>query len=358
MSQVYNQIGSLKQVKNHLHENKVRDFASISEVLDFHADFMQHKHEIISRHQMLIAQEKIALKDEVTSIKNQLDDSKAALTLTLLAELESLKQQLNKLHITSDITFSNLLNHIKSIYLKRKIKDLDTNFDLIIEKIFNETSKLLQSKRSRYNFIDTDFEKAVNESAERDLSELNRKIKIIDGMMPLILGAVGESKVEKELRLLPEGCFLINDFILYFKTPLFYKEEKGYIKSIQVDHLLITSAGIFIIETKNWSAHSLENLDLRSPVRQISRSSFALNNVIDKQSSFLLTHHWGKRKFTVRNLIVFINQKPIAEFEYVKILTLNELRGYVGYFKPIMTEAETEKLAKYFISINQSSDLL
>lgn len=357
MSQVYNQIGSLKQVKKLLLENKVKDFSSIREVLDFHTDFMQHKLEIISSHQRLIAQEKIDLKEEVATIRDQLDNSKADLTLRLLAELESLKHQLNSLPVTSDFTFRNLLNHIKSIYLKRKIKDLDTNFDFIIERIFEETGKLLQQKRSRLNYIDTDFDKAVDASAETELRELVRKKKIIDEIMPAILGAVGESKVEQELRLLPEGCFLINDFVLTFKKPLYYKEEKSYIKSIQIDHLLVSSAGIFIMETKNWSAQSLANLDLRSPVRQIRRSAFALNQVIKNQTAFLFTHHWGERKLSLRNLIVFINQKPIEEFEYVKILTLNELRGYIEYFKPIMTDVEAEKWAKYLVSINESSDL-
>ena len=37
------------------------------------------------------------------------------------------------------------------------------------------------------------------------------------------------------------------------------------IKSIQIDHILVTNSGIFLIETKNWSEKSLNNPSLRSP---------------------------------------------------------------------------------------------
>lgn len=62
-------------------------------------------------------------------------------------------------------------------------------------------------------------------------------------------------------------------------------------------------------------------------------------------------------KITSRILIVFINQKPIEEFECVKLLTLIELRVYIEYFKPNMTIAETESLVKYLLAMYESFDL-
>ncbi|MCF8294615.1 MAG: NERD domain-containing protein [Bacteroidales bacterium] len=335
----------------------MRDLNSLNEVLAFRNDFMSTKNAIISRHFELIAKEKVALKDEILSIENQIDATKIELENTLQKELEDLNQQLSTLNITTSFSIKNILNYFKIYTLKRKINDLETHFDLIIEKGLFKTSILLQQKKNRINFIVTDFEEAVNQSSATELKELNRKIKIIDEIMPSILGAVGESKVEKEMQFLPDGYYLINDFVLTFKKPLYYKEENSYIKSIQIDHLLVCSAGVFIIETKNWSAQSLANADLRSPVQQIIRSSYALNRVIHNHASYLFSHHWGKRKISLRNLIVFINQKPIEEFEYVKLLTLNKLRGYIEYFKPGMTIDETESLVKYLLSINESLDI-
>jgi hypothetical protein len=117
---------------------------------------------------------------------------------------------------------------------------------------------------------------AVNESSSGPLKELERKKRVIDEINTSIYGAIGEQKVVKELENLPNGYFLINDFSFTFPTPIYNRQEDDYIKSIQIDHVLISPSGVFLIETKNWSKQSLNNLSLRSPVQQIKRSSFAL----------------------------------------------------------------------------------
>ena len=116
-------------------------------------------------------------------------------------------------------------------------------------------------------------------------------------------------------------------------------------------------SGIFIIETKNWSEKSLGNLSLRSPVEQIRRTSFALfyllNNDKSNYSLSLEGHHWGEKKVPIKNLIVLTNTKPKEEFQYVKILTVNELLGYVNYFKPIFSYTETKRIADMILQINE-----
>lgn len=105
-----------------------------------------------------------------------------------------------------------------------------------------------------------------------------------------------------------------------------------------------------MIETKNSSPQSLSNLGLRSPVQQIKRSSLALfillNEKIDNSNLNIAQHHWSKRKISIRNLLVLTNVKPNEEFQYVKIVTLNELSGYVKYFKPIFSNRETQEIAR------------
>jgi hypothetical protein len=102
--------------------------------------------------------------------------------------------------------------------------------------------------------------------------------------------------------------FLINDFSISFPTPIYNRQENDYIKSIQIDHILVTPSGIFLIETKNWSEKSLNNLSLRSPVQQIRRTSFVLFKILTEEVANyrlnLSQHHWGSRKIPIRNLIV------------------------------------------------------
>ncbi len=116
--------------------------------------------------------------------------------------------------------------------------------------------------------------------------------------------------------------------------------------------MLVSPAGVFLIETKNWSKNSLESLNLRSPVQQIQRASFALFILLNRTADFKLApHHWGERKIPIKNLIVLITNKPREEFEYVKILTLDKLLSYVEYFKPSMSNDETQEIADYLIKI-------
>ena len=118
--------------------------------------------------------------------------------------------------------------------------------------------------------------------------------------------------------------------------PIYNKNEDDRIFSIQIDHLLVCQSGVFLLETKNWSRRSIENLDLRSPVKQILRTSYALFVLLNSDSKFndikLERHHWGSKKIPIRNIIVMTNEKPKEEFKYVKVLSLSELNGYIQYF--------------------------
>ena len=92
----------------------------------------------------------------------------------------------------------------------------------------------------------------------------------------------------------------------------------------------------------------MENLDLRSPVKQILRTSFALFVLLNSDSKRngirLESHHWGAKKIPIRNIVVMINQKPKEAFRHVKILSLNELIGYIRYFDRTFNREEVKMI--------------
>jgi hypothetical protein len=218
-----------------------------------------------------------------------------------------------------------------------------------------------QDKTNRYQYITLHFSDAVNESCLSKINELENKQRIIDEVKNSIYGALGEHKVVKELENLSDENVLINDFALSFYPAIYHRQENDYIKSIQIDHLLVAPSGIFLIETKNWSEKSLANLDLRSPVQQVKRTNFALFKILTgdilNERVKLKQHHWGDRKIPIRNLIVLTNSKPNEEFQHVKVLTINELLGYVRYFKPMFTSAETQAIANYLLDLSDQKQL-
>jgi hypothetical protein len=276
----------------------------------------------------------------------------------LTDEIDKLKQQLN-ISISNIPTnvFQKITKDLRHWIYKMKIKHKEKEFDKNVKTKISHLIDNYQEKRNRYQFITSNVDEAVKQSVHHSLSELERKKAIIDNLNSFIYGALGEQKVVKALENLSDEYFLINDFSVSFSPAIYNRQENDYIKSVQIDHILVAPSGIFLIETKNWSEKSLENLSLRSPIQQIRRTSFVLfkllNNEISNYHLSLDRHHWGDKKISIKNLIVMTNTKPQEEFQYVKVLTLNELLGYINYFKPTFSINETQRITDFILRINE-----
>lgn len=291
MTIVSGKIEPLKKLKEILNENGITRFNSIGEINTFIKNYDSEKKEIPK------------------TIKNSLDEEIKQLE-------ETSKQAIEKSN-------KNLFNKIL-FYLKVKIL---TDKKLTLEK---------------------NYEKVISTRCMESYRELDFTKDIIDGLYTLIAGAIGENSVVNELKKLSDNYYLINDFSVEFNPPIYNKKENDRIFSVQIDHLLICQSGVFLLETKNWSKKSIKNLDLRSPVEQILRTSYALFVLLNSESNISLArHHWGSKKISIRNIIVMTNEKPKEEFKHVKVLSLNKLNGYIKYFDHIFSEAEVENIFNY-----------
>jgi hypothetical protein len=357
MCKVHNSVGCLTTIKRHLHRHNIDEFNSLSEVINFQKNFSTLKQQIISDHERLIEKEKITLAEEISQLENAIKTDKAYFENSFLDEIEDIKQKLISLSTPTGLNFiKRIVNYTKRRAYNKKLENLESNFDDNVNYAVSELVGKLQDKTNRYNYINLNFGKAVNESSLKIIKELEYKLHVIDEVNNSIYGALGEHKVVKELENLSDENVLINDFTLIFHPAIYNRQEDDYIKSIQIDHLLVTPSGLFLIETKNWSEKSIASLDLRSPVQQVKRTNFALfKTLTDNISSGRLRlqqHHWGDRKIPIRNLIVLTNSKPNDEFQYVKVLTLSELLNYIKYFKPIFTSTETESIANFLLNLS------
>lgn len=354
MCKVYNQIGSLTAIKVHLYQNNVKEFKSVNELINFQKNYSVLRQQIISNHKLLIEHEKITLSDELVQLGNTINVEKTAVEKRLLLEIENLKHQLDNLSFKHSNVVLTIFNYFKKTRLNLKIKEKNYSFDFEIAHSLRNINEDYNLKKTRNQYIDSSFDDAVMDSCLPQLQELDRKKRIIDLVNNSIYGALGEQKVVKELEKLPEDFILINDFSCNFYPAIYNRQENFYIKSIQIDHILISPSGIFLIETKNWSQHSLNNSSLYSPVQQIKRANFVLYRILNGEISGaklpIANHHWGNRKIPIRNLIVLINKKPIEEFQHVKILTLNDLLSYINYFKPCFSTNETQLIANYLLN--------
>jgi len=363
MCKTYNPIGSLTSLKTHLYRHGINDFKSLKEVIDFKHSYSTSRQKIISQHESVIKREKDSLSSDLLELETTIEEKKHQLAIELNEEIDRLKVVLNNMSIHAPTNFvQQLTRAFKKWYYKRKVHYCANSKDFKIRNAVKSLVDLQQDKTNRFQYITSHFDEAVLQSGAFHLTELERKKSVIEEASSFIYGALGEQKVVKELESLSDDYFLINDFSISFSEPIYNSQENDYIRSIQIDHLLISPAGIFLIETKNWSEKSLDNFSLRSPVQQVKRTSFVLfkllNNEIANYHLPLDRHHWGIKKMPIKNLIVLTNSKPKEEFQYVKVLTLNELLGYVQYFKPIFSNTEAQRITDYLININNQKTIV
>ena len=233
--------------------------------------------------------------------------------------------------------------------LDQEIRELDETTEQAVEKgnknIFSRIVYYLRIKSltNKKLKLVNNYENVLSIRCKESYKNLDFTKEVVDGLYTLIAGVVGENLTVKELEKLSDDYYLINDFSLEFDPPIYNKKENDRIFSIQIDHLLICKSGVFLLETKNWSKKSIQNLDLRSPVKQITRTSYALFVLLNSESNInLMRHHWGSARIPIRNIIVMTKFKPNEEFKHVKVLTLNELNGYIKYFDDVFSNEEVE----------------
>jgi hypothetical protein len=235
--------------------------------------------------------------------------------------------------------------------LSSKKAKLKSNFEKIIQSKTRHAENKVINTKNKLDGLINNKDRIISERCAQAYKDIDFTKKVIDGLYSLIAGAIGESAVVKELQQLSDNYILFNDYSRKFNTPIYNRKENDRILSIQVDHLLICNAGIFILETKNWSKQSINNYDLRSPVQQIMRTSYALFVLLNSDSKYnkvqLDRHHWGNKQIPIRNLIVMIHEKPKEVFKHVKVLSLKELVGYITYFDEIFSDAEVNSIADY-----------
>lgn len=285
-------------------------------------------------------------------MQNTYNEQKSKIEAELRQATQDLEVTIGQISQKRNISFIyKVLYLFKARSLLRRKGNFEKNFDKLVEKrIRSEGYELSKLKCEIENLVENK-EEIVSKRCGNLQRELDHEKRVIDGLYTLVAGAIGENAVVKTLEQLPDNYFLINDYSTKFNPPIYNKKEKDKILSIQIDHLLVCPSGVFLLETKNWSKSSLDSLDLRSPVKQILRTSFAIFVLLNSDSKFsdikLERHHWGAKKIPIRNIIVMIHEKPKEEFKHVKVLSLNELIGYIQYFDQTFNGEEVKWIVEY-----------
>jgi hypothetical protein len=356
MCHIYNTIGSLTYLKTYLDEAGIHDLRSVKALTDFQDHYRFYTQNILQKHEVLIKEEQANLILDIKSLKEDLNEHIQTLENDYTSKLNQLRDDLHQLSsVNPENSLQKLKNKLNQWSIKIKITKLEKDQNQLTHKITHDLNLKIEKNQQLLDFISEHKQEAVKQSADYELKEAKRINDVIDEVKPYIYGAIGEQKVVKTLETLSDDYYLINDFTVKFSKALYNSKEDDYINTIQIDHILVGPPGIFLIETKNWSERSLENLSLRSPVDQIKRTNYALFMLLHHEASKFrinLNHHWGDLRISIKNLLVLIQHKPNVEFQYVKVLKLDELLGYIGYAKANYSAPEVKKITDTLLRIN------
>lgn len=361
MCKVYNTIGCLNALQIHLVRYNIDEFRTLNELIHFRKNYQFHEKQIIADHTLFVQEENVSLEKEILELKETIQQNKNNLQDQLKQKLGNLNQEIENLPATNSKIIPTIKDYWLNLILCIKFWFSQLKFQFDVALFYYRAKKILSEKNKRLAYISGNFQDAVNESSFLSLQAFEKKKEIIENLNNTIYGAIGEKKVEDLLKKLSDDYILINDFCCTFNPPIYNKNNNDRIHSIQIDHLLLSPSGIFLIETKNWSNDSINNSKLRSPVEQILRTNFAvyimLNNELENLHQNLARHYWGNRKVPIKNIVVFTNNKPSEEFQFVKIVTLNELLPYIKCFNPSFLFEETEMIADFLLKFSEQEKI-
>ena len=169
---------------------------------------------------------------------------------------EEIKSQIHRL----ETKVSDLNERIKNqSFLKRvftAIARWQNNFELnqLVtnrnQRISRRTaSRVLEaeSMQSEVDRLTQNTDEIVANRCKNELYELDRTKNAVEELRTIIAGAKGEYAVEQELKKLPNNFYVINYYKLDFVRPIINKQTGEKIFSIQIDHLVVSPGGVFIL---------------------------------------------------------------------------------------------------------------
>ena len=350
MAQIYGQIESLKEIRNRLNLKGIYRFNSINEINTFVKNFESEKSNVYKYFENELENDINYLKENIKNNQADSEKIKKESVEKLNTKISLNLNRLEKLYKKNSF-LEKLITPVIVAFLETRVKHLQNNYDNIISKSTNKIKSEINIDTKRLNEFINNRKNNIVQRSTKKINDLVFIKKTVLKINPLIAGAIGENLVVNEVNKLSNDYILINDFSLNFDPPIYNRKEDDRIYSIQIDHLLISKAGVFILETKNWSKKSIISLDLRSPIEQIKRTSFALFVLLQNINNNLDKHHWGEKRIPIRSIVVMINEKPKEDFKFVKVKTLKELNNYIEFFDPIFNDNEYRNISKNLINL-------
>lgn len=135
-----------------------------------------------------------------------------------------------------------------------------------------------------------------------------------------VLGEIGEESVASILRTLPKDYVVFNDV---------YLEIKG--KSTQIDHVVISRYGVFIIETKNYTGWIFGNDTSEYWTQTIYDEKYKLRNPLKQNYAHLKTLQliFGIEERFYFPVVAFHDKATLKCKTYGNVMYFSELKDFI-----------------------------
>lgn len=161
-----------------------------------------------------------------------------------------------------------------------------------------------------------------------------------------IKGAKGEKRVNSILKDIPDSKILNN---------IMLKTEMG---TSQIDHILINSKGIFVIETKNYDGWIFGNEKAKYWTQIIYKKKSKFLNPIRQNYGHIKTieEYLPNKKEMFHSTIVFSNKCEFKKLEVTThVLKVGELKKFLNNFKSSITLTNAD--INYYFMILQKNNI-
>lgn len=260
-----------------------------------------------------------------TSLESDVKKCRAELSTDLeLAQLAIEILQDGAGFIQKIINYPRVKRHRDKIsLLKNKYKNCPQVFQKRISQIKKELEEMQKNSDSLIN---------AKSLREKNNAELLQNVTTSHDLA----GATAELELIENLRTLPDNYYVISDVKLEADTSIYFDGE--WLLSAQVDHIVVSPSGIFVIEVKNWSKKFMQGGNYFDPYQQVKRASYLCYKLIGE-----------KHNLKTRSIIAhkgYIPEKSSSS--NAKVLALGEVRGYILWFKESnATDQDIENVANW-----------
>jgi hypothetical protein len=211
----------------------------------------------------------------------------------------------------------------------RRLKFKHDNYPMLVQRKIGQLKSILEKMQKDSDII-----------IDKETQTTTQKVRLIEKVLksPELAGGIAELELIESLKSLPDNYYVINDVKLEIRRAIYFDGE--WLKSAQIDHVVVTPAHIFVIEVKNWSKKFTQDGDYFDPYQQVKRSSYLCYKLIGERYNL-----------HTKSIIAYkgsIPEKP--SYSNAKVLKINEVKSYISWFKePTVSDQVVKKIANWFV---------